>query len=336
MKTSNNFPIIFIGDIDTGITTLMNALKGEYYDNDFYKKAREKDKYNGKEFEDNIFNYTSLRDDSKEKLESLKKAICILIISCQEDDLVKSTNDWLIKTNEIKNENIVKFLVYTKTDFAKPEINKSQIRLKYNIKAIIETSCKQGIGIQELRDEVNQEFKKFENDREKSQVIKIVECMSKTLCELVARDHSVLYSIEWRDLERIIATALDSLGFSVFLTPASKDGGKDIIASCIVKNKEIVYYIEIKHWIKKGKVSPVDINSFVEVNLKNKTSGGLFLSTSGYTQEVYKSLSSITKQKVRIGDENKIVTLCKKYAMCQSGVWYPQSALPELLFEDSI
>jgi restriction system protein len=154
------------------------------------------------------------------------------------------------------------------------------------------------------------------------------------LCRLVAEDPDALRRIEWRDVERLLAAALTDIGFRVELTSPSKDGGKDIVARCAIRNEDQTFYIEVKHW-KKKRVGDKDVRKFVQVNIADRTNGGLFLSTSGYAGTVYQHRAEITRDVVRLGNRSSMVSLAQHAVRARSGLWL-QHPLPETLFEQSI
>lgn len=324
--------IVALGQVDAGCHTLMNALNGNYYNNSYYEMAKKKDIYAKKSYENISTFYAGDESLCLKKIDEVDFPICLVLVNCK-NDINTETEHMLDFLRKIKKD-VVKFLVYTKVDAQKPTVDKIHITQKNKVYSIFETSCIEGLGIQELRDSINSCALLYEQNRKKSIVTIAIETLSDTLCELVAQKPYLLMDIEWRDLERIIARSLAGIGFSVELTPPSNDGGKDVIAYCKINNKMLKFYIEIKHWTK-NKVGAKDISSFVEVNVTDKTSGGLFLSTSGYSDNVYRSLSRITKQVVRIGDKNKVITLCKRYLTTKTGMFFPQSILPQILFEES-
>lgn len=168
------------------------------------------------------------------------------------------------------------------------------------------------------------------------QVIAAIKDFSAKLARLIAENSSCLNTLEWRDLERILAEVLEGLGFSVELTPGSKDGGKDIIVECTVSGFKHVYIVEIKHWRAGGRVGYPKIHDFLNVIVREHREGGLFLSTSGYCDNLFEILSTIDRQKVRLGEEKKVVSLCKTYVKAQLGIWSPPEVLSEVLFEETI
>jgi len=169
---------------------------------------------------------------------------------------------------------------------------------------------------------------------EKAKVI--VHRMCVELCILIARNPVVLQQIEWRQLEYILATALDEIGFNVELTPPSKDGGKDLVATCKIRDRDLVFYVEIKHWRSSKRVASRQIWDFIEVNMIDHTDGGLFISSSGYVPSIYSQLSEIKRRRIQLGMSDKVVTLCQHFVRKKQGIWYPVDNLPKVLFEGVI
>jgi restriction system protein len=76
----------------------------------------------------------------------------------------------------------------------------------------------------------------------------LIKGISHEFAELVAKHPDTLDHLEWRDLERMMERVMSGLGFSVTLTPPSKDGGKDLILTCNIKQGQQSYIVELKHW----------------------------------------------------------------------------------------
>lgn len=167
-------------------------------------------------------------------------------------------------------------------------------------------------------------------------IVQSVNTLCTSLCHLIAQDFTVLQSIEWRDLERVVLAALAGMKYHVHLTPPAKDGGKDIVASCTLRGEKQTYYIEIKHWRSGKKVGIREVFDFVEVNLVDSTHGGLFLSSSGYSDKVYSQVAELSRKGVVLGGKKKIVTMCQHFVRWRQGIWSPQRPLPSLLFEGAV
>lgn len=141
-------------------------------------------------------------------------------------------------------------------------------------------------------------------------------------------------NLEWRDLERTIYEIFNEIGFKATLTPASKDGGKDVILECDIDGIPKSYIIEIKHWRSQQKVGQKAIQEFTKVIINEKRNKGLYLSTYGYTQNYYECLSKTERNLVGFGEKEKIVELCHTYEKIKNGLYLPMNSLEDLLFQN--
>jgi restriction endonuclease len=163
-----------------------------------------------------------------------------------------------------------------------------------------------------------------------------VKTLSIELVKLIADAREALLEVEWRQLEHVVATALEGLGFEVELTPPAKDGGKDVIASCMINGKKKCYFVEIKHWRSGKRVASRQIFDFIEINVSQKSSGGVFISTSGFTESVFSCFTEFQKTGIRLGDSQKVTSICRQYVKKARGLWQPGSDLSSILFEATI
>jgi restriction system protein len=160
--------------------------------------------------------------------------------------------------------------------------------------------------------------------------------LSRKFIELILQNPRFLDEIEWREMERLLAEVFEGLGFDVRLTPGSKDGGKDIILTCHVETQAHSYYVEVKHWRSGQRVGAGAITDFLNVIVNEEVNGGLYLSTYGYCSNAIESLTEVQRQNLRFGSENKVVALCRSYVKAMSGIWSPDSTLPEILYENTL
>lgn len=163
------------------------------------------------------------------------------------------------------------------------------------------------------------------------EVAQIMREASRQLATLVAENEGALASLEWRDVERVMAEVFEGIGFDTTLTPPSKDGGKDVIISCRAKGHASTYYVEIKHWRSATKVGSVAVQDLLSVVVSENVTGGLFLSTYGFTTNAFEQLTIIDRDRLRFGGKEKIVSLCKTYVKAKSGVWSPPEDLTDLI-----
>jgi restriction system protein len=105
----------------------------------------------------------------------------------------------------------------------------------------------------------------------------------------------------------------------VILTPEGKDGGKDIV----VEDTSIrrLYYVEIKHWRSGKVVGSRLIRDFSNILLRDGIKRGLYLSTSGYTEQVYQSFPGEWHPPIDVEGRGHIQKLCRNFKKALSGDW---------------
>jgi restriction endonuclease Mrr len=103
-----------------------------------------------------------------------------------------------------------------------------------------------------------------------------------------------------------------------------------------VTGKKHTYIIEIKHWRSGNRVGQSIVRDFLNVIVRERRQGGLFLSTYGYCDNAFEMLSEIERQQLKFGSEEKIVSLCKTYVKAEAGIWSPSATLTEILLEETI
>jgi restriction endonuclease Mrr len=173
----------------------------------------------------------------------------------------------------------------------------------------------------------------IDSDIDRLEVDQILRVISRRFAQLIAENARNLDKLEWRHLEMILAEVFEGLGFSVELTPGSKDEGKDIILECYVSGKKHSYIVEVKHWRSGKRVGQSTVKDFLNVIVRESRQGGLFLSTSGYCDNAFEMLTEIEREKLKFGSEEKVVNLCKTYVKADSGIWSPPELLTEVLFD---
>jgi HJR/Mrr/RecB family endonuclease len=342
-RPPQNRNVVLFGGAGSGKTALTWALTGrEFSGNDFPDRTTvtfDQAPYHS--------TYGCFYDFSGETLEDIKvneliaeiNPLAVLFVISSSDNLEiirhsRSHEVFMRSTKAYKD--IDKFLVTTKCDLVNPNLRAKSLVTEFGCDFGYSTSSVLGSGIEELRSALRQTFIANEKKKDLSEVALVVNVLADQLCELVAKNPDALLDIEWRDLERLLSRALAGLGFSISLTPPAKDGGKDIVVNCIAKEKKKKYYIEVKHWRSASQPSYPHVSDFVAVNVRDQTDGGIFISSSGFTQSVYERISELMTQKVHLGQEEKIVSLCQNYVRIRNGTWHPDKPLPDLLFEDTL
>lgn len=93
-----------------------------------------------------------------------------------------------------------------------------------------------------------------------------------------------LYKLSPRRFEELIAEVLMRKGYNVELTPATRDGGKDIYVAHKDDLGSFLYLVECKHYEPPRKVGVSVIRDLYGVLSKEKATYGIVVTTSDFTK----------------------------------------------------
>lgn len=104
----------------------------------------------------------------------------------------------------------------------------------------------------------------------------------------------VLLELSSRDFEFLVAHLYRRQGYDVVVTPAQKDGGKDVIA----KRPHEVIYIECKNW--RGRVDSDVVAGLVGRIEAHRVTRGIVVGTSGFTEGMASATAVAAESPARI------------------------------------
>lgn len=123
----------------------------------------------------------------------------------------------------------------------------------------------------------------------KPQILQLA--VTATLDDLMAglnRTPTDLFGLSSRQFELVVARLLEKDGFDVEVTPATRDGGKDIIAKLRTAAGSFMVYVECKRYAPDRPVGVSVIRELVGVVHSERATAGLVVTTSAFSKPVYK------------------------------------------------
>ncbi len=163
---------------------------------------------------------------------------------------------------------------------------------------------------------------------------RIVTAAMENLAIAIAENSEVLWEQEWRDLERILHVAFKGIGFNSVLTRSAQDGGFDLELTLNRDGTNEVYLVEVKHWMEK-KPGKFQLKRLIHVTAERKATGGLLLSTSGFTNTICSGIAECERP-IRLGGSDKIIGICRTYYRIKSALWTRLPDPYETLFSGTI
>ncbi len=125
---------------------------------------------------------------------------------------------------------------------------------------------------------------------------KIITSFESEIKQYLNRNPQEIYKLTSRKFEELIASILEDLGFDIELTQATRDGGKDIIASIKTGLTNILAYIECKHFNPQNKVGVSIIREVLGVHQIMKPSKSIIITSSSFTKDAKKTAESFKNQ----------------------------------------
>jgi restriction system protein len=116
------------------------------------------------------------------------------------------------------------------------------------------------------------------------QIVIDVVSVSDQLIRKVHGNPKLLYQLTPRGFEEFVAEVLDRLGYTVTLTPASKDGGKDIYAARKDHLGSFLYVVECKKYAPDNPVGVGLIRQLSGVVHAEQATAGILATTSFFTK----------------------------------------------------
>ena len=94
--------------------------------------------------------------------------------------------------------------------------------------------------------------------------------------------HRVLSTLDWRDFEFLVAALYEAKGYEVEVTPAQRDGGRDVIARRAGADAEILYIACSRGTGKKTADDVAALNGRLDTG--ERASRGIFVNLAGFTE----------------------------------------------------
>lgn len=150
-----------------------------------------------------------------------------------------------------------------------------------------------------------------EEEKQSSIIIPKIETIKQTI-QSVYRDNSILFDIDPRRFERLVAELLQSQGYQVELTKQTRDGGYDLMAIYQTDYHEFKMLVECKRYAQQRKVGIDIVRSFCDVINTEQANKGLIVTTSTFTSGV-KDRASEKGYLLDLADGRDILEWTRRY-----------------------
>ena len=121
-----------------------------------------------------------------------------------------------------------------------------------------------------------------------------------------------MFKISPRKFEELVAELLIREGMRVTLTPATRDGGRDILAVADTPIGQQLYLTECKRYTKENPVDVTVVRSLYGVVTQENASAGLIVTTSRFTSDAIRFAEPI-QYRMELRDFKSLLNWLKKH-----------------------
>lgn len=134
----------------------------------------------------------------------------------------------------------------------------------------------------------------------------------------IAQDKQLIYDVSSREFEEIIERLFQDEGFETVLTQATRDGGRDIIATKYEMGKPIVFYIECKKYGRRNSAGVSIVRALYGVQSSDRINKSILVTTGHVTSDARKFVNE-QNTLMSIIDADEIHELIQRSANKYSG-----------------
>lgn len=121
-----------------------------------------------------------------------------------------------------------------------------------------------------------------------------------------------LYKLSSRKFEELVASIIKDMGFDVELTSATRDGGRDIIASIRTGISNFLTHIECKRYAPDNKVGVDIIRSVVGVHHMRNANKSIIVTTGFFTKDAQNE-AKLVENSLDLKDYNDLKQMLSTY-----------------------
>lgn len=104
----------------------------------------------------------------------------------------------------------------------------------------------------------------------------------------ILEDENIIFNIDSRVFEELVSEVFKRQGYEINLTPQTRDGGYDILATKDIDGLQYILLIECKRYAKNNPVSVDLVRSLYGVHTDQKANKSVIVTTSRYTTDARK------------------------------------------------
>jgi len=165
-----------------------------------------------------------------------------------------------------------------------------------------------------------------------------VKPISSQLIYDLGRRPEELYSLSGRQFEELVAELMEDMGYSVHLTPQTRDGGRDILAYFDLPHGKALTVVDCKRFSKHRKIGPDIIERLMWVAQQKDHASQAMIATTSYFTSGARELEKQYEWQLNLKDFNSMKEWLSQYGKWKrqdtENLWLPKSVLSDAFSKD--
>lgn len=138
-------------------------------------------------------------------------------------------------------------------------------------------------------------------------IVASVDEINSELISYLAHHPELMHELNPRKFEELVATLLRSQGFNPTITPQTRDGGRDIIATRSDPLGDLLYVVECKRYAPNKKVGVQQVRGIYGVAQSERATKAILVTTSSFTPDAV-AFATPLKYNVMLADFHSLKT----------------------------
>lgn len=147
------------------------------------------------------------------------------------------------------------------------------------------------------------------------------------LIKYLAKHPEALYDIHPRKFEEIVAAIMEDMGYSVCVTPPTRDGGRDILAVLKLPIGETLTIVDCKRYSALHRIGPDVIQRLLWIADNNDKASRAMIATTSFFTSGARNIECEYKWRLTLSDFDQVSSWLTQYGHWKSdetsGLWVP-------------
>lgn len=164
----------------------------------------------------------------------------------------------------------------------------------------------------------------------RKELLKVVDAINTELIKELSKNPKFLYELPPSRFEELVAELLRNMGYNIYITPKTRDGGRDILTIFEIPTGQLLTVVECKRFSPDRKIGPEIVQRLLWVSEHQDRASRAMVATTSFFTSGARTLENQYKWKLSLKDFDGVCEWLNDYGKWASkstgGIWIPKTA----------